>query len=66
MINAECAKWRKSSKCGSNACVEVAPIDGNIAMRDSKTAGGPILTFTPKTWDEFIAGVRNGDFEQPE
>ncbi|MFI6207344.1 DUF397 domain-containing protein [Streptomyces sp. NPDC051041] len=49
----------KSSYSGGNAgqeCVEVARnIPGSIAVRDSKDADGPILTFTPAVWAAFTA-----------
>ncbi|RAY12785.1 DUF397 domain-containing protein [Actinomadura craniellae] len=36
--------WRKSSRSGSTTiqsdCVEVARLDGNVALRDSKNPGG--------------------------
>ncbi len=37
-VNLDKADWRKSSRSGpySDACVEVAFVDGAIAMRDSK------------------------------
>ncbi|MBC3844303.1 DUF397 domain-containing protein [Streptacidiphilus sp. 4-A2] len=41
------AKWRKSSFSGANnECVEVAPVDRWIGVRDSKANGqGPVLVF---------------------
>ena len=36
-------------------CVEVARnIPHTIAIRDSKTPTGPLLTLTPSTWHAFI------------
>jgi hypothetical protein len=41
------ARWRKSSRSGGNGgqCVEVALLDGAIAVRDSKNPAGPALVF---------------------
>ncbi|MFJ9242442.1 DUF397 domain-containing protein [Streptomyces sp. NPDC101776] len=40
----------------SNECLEVARnILGTIAIRDSKTPGGPILRLAPTTWTRFTA-----------
>ncbi|WP_083471656.1 DUF397 domain-containing protein [Kibdelosporangium phytohabitans] len=41
------ARWRKSSRSGGNGgqCVEVALVDGAIAVRDSKDPTGPALIF---------------------
>jgi len=57
--------WRKSVASGPNGCVEVAFIDGRVAVRDSKNRQGPILDFTPMEWRTFLHGVRNGEFELP-
>jgi hypothetical protein len=55
--------WRKSSRCDTNACVEVATISGGIAVRDSKWPDGPILRFDRNEWSAFLAGIRAGDFD---
>jgi hypothetical protein len=34
----------------NGACVEVAPIDGMIAMRDSKDPDGAVLFYTQAEW----------------
>lgn len=40
--------WRKAqSSIGNGACVEVAPANGQVAMRDSKDPQGPVLMYTP-------------------
>jgi hypothetical protein len=57
--------WRKSSRSGSNGCVEVAFHDGQIAVRDSKDRAGPVLQFTHWEWEAFLAGVRCGEFDAP-
>ncbi len=58
------AKWRKSARSGANgACVEVAVLDGAVAVRDSKDRTGPVLVFTPAEWEAFVGGVRDGEFE---
>jgi hypothetical protein len=59
------ANWRKSSRSGANGCVEVAFVDGRVAVRDSKDRGGPVLVFDPHEWDAFIAATRNGEFDHP-
>lgn len=42
------AKWRKSSRSGSNGgdCVELAGVAGVVAVRDSKDQDGPVLLLT--------------------
>ena len=56
-------QWRRSSRCETGACVEVARVHSMIAIRDSKAVDGPVLTFSPQEWAAFVAGVRNGDFD---
>lgn len=54
--------WRKSSYSGTQGgnCVEVAGHDGMILVRDSKDHGhGHVHRFTPASWREFVAAVRN-------
>jgi predicted secreted Zn-dependent protease len=55
--------WRKSSYCGSNACVEVAQSADAILVRDSKDPASPVLSFTKDEWTAFVAGVNAGEFE---
>jgi hypothetical protein len=62
-VDLAAAAWRKSSHSGSNGCVEIAFLDGQIAMRDSKDRGGPVLQFTHKEWEAFLGGVRAGEFD---
>jgi hypothetical protein len=57
--------WRKSTRCESGGCVEVAPVDGGMAMRDSKDPDSPILRFAGAGWSDFIAAIRAGDFSPP-
>jgi hypothetical protein len=56
--------WRKSTASGADGCVEVAPfVDGIVAIRDSKDPNGASLAYTPHEWRSFLAGVRNGEFD---
>jgi uncharacterized protein DUF397 len=59
------AEWRKSSRSGpwTDNCVEVAFVDGLIAVRDSKNSSGPVLVFTPSEWDAFVDGAKDGEFD---
>jgi hypothetical protein len=59
------ARWRKSSRstgAGGN-CVEVAFLEGAVAVRDSKDPDGPALVFTPSEWDAFTGGTKHGEFD---
>ncbi|MGX6742872.1 DUF397 domain-containing protein [Streptomyces xantholiticus] len=52
--------WRKSSHSGSEGgqCVEVAAHPTTIHVRDSKTPGGPVLSFAPAAWTAFVSDLR--------
>jgi hypothetical protein len=58
-------KWHKSTRSveAGGHCVEVAEIDGVIAVRDSKHPEGPVLLFTQAEWDAFVAGAKGGEFD---
>jgi len=55
-------KWQKSTRCGSNACVEVAKVDNEYLVRDSKNPEAAPLTFTADEWTAFVEGVSAGEF----
>jgi len=59
------ARWFKSSRSSGNTdnCVEVAFVDGSVAVRDSKDRQGPALRYTSAEWEAFLAGVKSGEFD---
>lgn len=57
--------WRKSTRSGAAGhCVEVASAATAVFVRDSKDAAGPVLEFGAAGWTEFVAGVRDGEFDR--
>jgi hypothetical protein len=51
------SNWRKSSYSGDQGgeCIEVAELaEASVAIRDSKTPAGPILTLDPATFTTFV------------
>jgi hypothetical protein len=57
--------WRKSRRSGNGGanCVEVAPVGGMIAVRDTKNPDGPTLTFDRAAWKTFTRCVRAGEHD---
>jgi hypothetical protein len=64
MVDLRTARWRKSTRSGTNGCVEVAFVQGQVAVRDSKDRSGQVLVFTAHEWAAFLSGVRAGEFDQ--
>jgi hypothetical protein len=64
MVDLPTAKWRKSTYSNTSACVEVAFLGDQVAVRDSKDRNGPVLVFTAREWTAFLSGVRDGQFDQ--
>ncbi|MDT0268126.1 DUF397 domain-containing protein [Streptomyces sp. DSM 44915] len=51
------AEWRKSSYSdgGQGNCLEVRDgVSGAVPVRDSKVAGGPVLTVSAPAWSAFV------------
>jgi hypothetical protein len=57
--------WRKSRHSNpSGECVEVATLaDGSVAVRNSRHPSGPALIYTPGEISAFLAGVKDGQFD---
>lgn len=50
--------WRKSSFSEAGNCVEVADLDGQVLVRDTKlSAASSVLSFSLPRWREFICAV---------
>ncbi|MFE0102320.1 DUF397 domain-containing protein [Streptomyces sp. NPDC059009] len=55
------AHWRSSSQ--GRGDVEIAFVEGFIAMRNSGRPESPSLIFTPAEWGAFVHGARAGEFD---
>ncbi|RZQ65287.1 DUF397 domain-containing protein [Amycolatopsis suaedae] len=58
-------QWRKSRYSGAvGNCVEVAQLPtGEIAMRNSRFPSGPALVYTREEIAAFLAGAKDGEFD---
>ncbi|MFI1866667.1 DUF397 domain-containing protein [Streptomyces jumonjinensis] len=59
------ARWRKSSHSGASggSCVEVSDdFPGVVPIRDSKVAGGPVVSVEGAAWSSFVGAVKGGEF----
>lgn len=53
--------WRKSSRCESHSCVEVALGSASAAVRNTALPEDH-LTFTAPAWRNFVNAIRSGQF----
>jgi hypothetical protein len=58
------AEWIRSAEDEEEG-VEIAFVDGYIGMRNGAHPEGPVLVFTPEEWDAFVAGAKDGEFDEP-
>ena len=59
-------QWRKAvASNATGSCVEVADVDGAaVAVRNSRAPRGVALLFTRAEMTAFVAGVKNGEFDE--
>ncbi|MCT9088712.1 DUF397 domain-containing protein [Streptomyces sp. ASQP_92] len=55
------AEWRSSSQGAGD--VQIAFVEGFIAMRNSASPGSPPLIFSPAEWRAFVINARDGEFD---
>ena len=55
------AEWQSSSRGLGD--VQIAFVEGFIAMRNSGRPDCPSLIFTPAEWGAFVSGAREGEFD---
>lgn len=67
MFAGEChegPQFRRSTFCTSGGCVEVAELDdGRVAVRDSREPDRRPQVYSAAEWRDFVAGVKDGQFD---
>jgi hypothetical protein len=56
--------WRRSTKCDSGLCVEVAMAAGAALVRDGKRPDEPHLRFLRDSWQDFLTAVKAGEYDR--
>ncbi|MEV4459756.1 DUF397 domain-containing protein [Microbispora sp. NPDC004025] len=60
------SQWRISTRCNGGNCVQVAILDGMVALRDSKNPGHGVLLYSPEEWRRFVASAKAGGYDRPQ
>lgn len=56
-------RWRRSARCASNACLEIATVGDIYLVRDAKDPDGAVLSVNAAGWTAFLLGVKAGRFD---
>ena len=55
--------WRTASRCDGGACMEIGALGRTILIRNSADPDGACLTLAHGKWQEFITGLKDGDYD---
>lgn len=55
--------WRTALNCNGGACIQVAAHEQAVLIGNSRKPRGPVLSYSHEEWQEFVAGVKQGDFD---
>jgi len=56
-------QWITARSCAAGNCVQIAFHEGSFLVGDTKDPNGPHLSFDADEWKTFLAGVKDGDFD---
>lgn len=64
-LDLSAAEWQSSSRGVDEVRgdVQVAFVEGYVAMRHRRTPNVPALVFAPAEWRAFVQGAREGEFD---
>jgi hypothetical protein len=63
IANLDALQWRTASISAGSNCVEVAPYQGMVAVRNSREPEGVVLMYTADEWSAFVDGAKKGEFD---
>jgi predicted secreted Zn-dependent protease len=55
--------WRVSRACEGGACVMVTRNGDSVIFGNTTTPDGPTYSYTTAEWQQFVVGVKQGDFD---
>lgn len=55
--------WRVSRTCEGGACIMVARDGDSVLFGNTTTPGGDTFSYTTTEWQQFVVGVKRGDFD---
>ncbi|GIF19824.1 hypothetical protein BJ973_006866 [Actinoplanes tereljensis] len=55
-------QWKRSTRCTSGTCVEIATVGGTYLVRDAKDPDGAVLHVGAAGWAAFLSAVKAGEF----
>lgn len=65
MISPDGLRWRKAAASTANGnCVELAPTQDGVAMRDSKDPDGPVLRLSREGMAALLARAKAGELDE--
>ena len=55
--------WHVAGRCDNGACVEIGTLGESVLVRSSADPDGECVTLSQGEWRMFVAGVKDGDFD---
>jgi hypothetical protein len=55
--------WRTAERCNGGECIEIGTLGGSVLIRNAADPDGACVTLTRDEWRVFVAGVKEGDFD---
>ena len=55
--------WRWSRACEGGACIKVARDKDSVVFGNTTDPGGPTHSYSTAEWEQFVIGVKRGDFD---